>query len=123
MALHSKKTFCDWATRVNSAFLPVHHLAPVHVLVATPGRILDLGGKGIADLRQCSILVMDEADKLLSPEFQPVIEQLISLLASDRQILLFSATFPVTVKAFKVCCFCPVDFLKVSFPIDYIICS
>lgn len=46
-------------------------------------------------------MVMDEADKLLSQEFQPVIEDLISMLPKDRQILLFSATFPVTVKAFK----------------------
>ena len=44
---------------------------------------------------------MDEADKLLSPEFQPVIEELIGLLPQERQILLFSATFPIIVKAFK----------------------
>lgn len=42
-----------------------------------------------------------QADKLLSPEFQPSIEQLISFLPTNRQILMFSATFPVTVKNFK----------------------
>lgn len=42
-----------------------------------------------------------QADKLLSPEFQPVIEGLIANLPPDRQILLYSATFPVTVKEFK----------------------
>jgi superfamily II DNA/RNA helicase len=42
-----------------------------------------------------------QADKLLSPEFQPLVEQLIGFLPRNRQILLFSATFPVTVKAFK----------------------
>jgi ATP-dependent RNA helicase DDX6/DHH1 len=62
---------------------------------------LDLGGKGIADLSKCKMIVMDEADKLLSPEFQPVIEQIIGLTQSDRQILLFSATFPLIVKSFK----------------------
>ena len=41
----------------------------VHVLVGTPGRILDLAGKNVARLGQCEMLVMDEADKLLSPEF------------------------------------------------------
>ncbi|MBA0548808.1 hypothetical protein Golob_019881, partial [Gossypium lobatum] len=41
------------------------------------------------------------ADKLLSPEFQPSVEQLIRFLPATRQILLFSATFPVTVKDFK----------------------
>lgn len=42
-----------------------------------------------------------QADKLLSPEFQPIIEQLIGFLPQDRQILLYSATFPVTVKQFR----------------------
>ncbi|KAI5381321.1 DEAD-box ATP-dependent RNA helicase 8 [Lathyrus oleraceus] len=74
---------------------------PVHLLVGTPGRILDLAKKGVCVLKDCSMLVMDEADKLLSPEFQPSIEQLIHFLPSSRQILMFSATFPVTVKDFK----------------------
>ncbi|KAJ3072577.1 DExD/H-box ATP-dependent RNA helicase dhh1 [Podochytrium sp. JEL0797] len=73
----------------------------VHILVATPGRILDLAGKGVCDLSKCSMMVMDEADKLLSPEFQPVIEQLIAFHPKNRQILLFSATFPIVVKSFK----------------------
>ncbi|KAL6498815.1 Envelope glycoprotein gp160 [Orobanche gracilis] len=74
---------------------------PVHLLVGTPGRILDLARKGVCVLKDCCMLVMDEADKLLSPEFQPSIEQLIHFLPANRQILLFSATFPVTVKDFK----------------------
>ncbi|KAJ9706555.1 hypothetical protein PVL29_001835 [Vitis rotundifolia] len=74
---------------------------PVHLLVGTPGRILDLSKKGICILKDCSMLVMDEADKLLSPEFQPSVEQLIRFLPQNRQILMFSATFPVTVKDFK----------------------
>lgn len=73
----------------------------VHILVGTPGRILDLASKGVANLTQCKTVIMDEADKLLSPEFQPLLEQLINLTAPGRQICLFSATFPVTVKSFK----------------------
>ncbi|OEH76277.1 ATP-dependent rna [Cyclospora cayetanensis] len=73
----------------------------VHVLVGTPGRILDLANKDVADLRQCHIVVLDEADKLLSPEFQPIVEKLIEFIPMQRQILMFSATFPVTVKDFK----------------------
>lgn len=73
----------------------------VHILVGTPGRVLDLASKGVADLSRCSTVVMDEADKLLSPEFQPILEQLINMTSKNRQICLFSATFPVTVKAFK----------------------
>jgi len=72
-----------------------------HVIVGTPGRILDLADKGIADLRECRTIIMDEADKLLSPEFQDVLESLIHKCRPDRQICLFSATFPVAVKAFK----------------------
>lgn len=73
----------------------------VHILVATPGRVLDLANKGVADLSHCGLIVMDEADKLLSPEFQPLIEQIINFLPAERQILLFSATFPITVKDFR----------------------
>ncbi|KAI5476151.1 ATP-dependent rna helicase dhh1 [Pseudohyphozyma bogoriensis] len=73
----------------------------VHILVGTPGRILDLASRGIADLSECPTFVMDEADKLLSPEFTPVIEQLLSFLPKERQVMLFSATFPIIVKDFK----------------------
>ncbi|KAH7878411.1 P-loop containing nucleoside triphosphate hydrolase protein [Lentinula edodes] len=85
---------------------------PVHVLVGTPGRILDLAGKGVADLgKGCRVFIMDEADKLLSPEFGPVMESLLGYLpkskegaeaeGSGRQVMLFSATFPMIVKDFK----------------------
>ncbi|KAG5459976.1 MAG: ATP-dependent RNA helicase DHH1 [Olpidium bornovanus] len=73
----------------------------VHILVGTPGRILDLAIKGIADLSECTTFVMDEADKLLAPEFSPIIDQLISFLPNNRQVMLFSATFPMIVRSFK----------------------
>jgi superfamily II DNA/RNA helicase len=73
----------------------------IHIIVGTPGRVLDLAGKGVADLSECPIFVMDEADKLLSPEFTPTIEQLLSYHPKDRQVMLFSATFPMVVKSFK----------------------
>ncbi|KAI5793907.1 ATP-dependent RNA helicase-like protein dhh1 [Peziza echinospora] len=72
----------------------------VHILVGTPGRILDLAGKGVADFSECPIFIMDEADKLLSPEFTPIIEQLLAYFPADRQTMLFSATFPLVVKSF-----------------------
>lgn len=75
--------------------------SPVHAVVATPGRILDLTNKGVAKMNACKVLVMDEADKLLSPEFEPVIADLIGSLPKERQIMLYSATFPVMVKQFK----------------------
>lgn len=74
---------------------------PVHILVATPGRVIDLASKGVAKLNACKMMIMDEADKLLSPEFAPLVDKVITFLPKDRQILLFSATFPITVKDFK----------------------
>lgn len=72
----------------------------VHIVVGTPGRVLDLAGKGVADFSECTTFVMDEADKLLSPEFTPIIEQLLSYFPKNRQISLYSATFPLIVKNF-----------------------
>ncbi|OMJ74211.1 hypothetical protein SteCoe_26937 [Stentor coeruleus] len=74
---------------------------PVHILVGTPGRILDLASKEVADLSKAHVLVMDEADKLLSQDFQPILEQLIEYFPNDRQILMYSATFPIHVKDFS----------------------
>ena len=73
----------------------------VHIIIATPGRILDMAQKGVAELSECAMICLDEADKLLSPEFMPLVEQLIGMMPPERQIMLFSATFPVKVKAFK----------------------
>lgn len=81
---------------------------PIQLVVATPGRLLDLARRGVADLSLCRSIVMDEADKLLSPEFQPVLAELFSYVKHPRrQIYLFSATFPVSVKEFSVCAFHP----------------
>jgi len=73
----------------------------VHILVATPGRLIDLCYKKVAKLDRCGMCIMDEADKLLSPEFKPLIEKVIGFCAKDPQILLFSATFPLSVKYFS----------------------
>lgn len=73
---------------------------PVHVLVGTPGRVLDLACRLLADLSECPLFVMDEADKMLSREFKGVIEQILSFFPAERQSLLFSATFPYAVKSF-----------------------
>ncbi|KHJ94611.1 DEAD/DEAH box helicase [Oesophagostomum dentatum] len=72
----------------------------VHMVIATPGRILDLMEKGVADMSNCKMLVLDEADKLLSQDFQGILDRLISYLPKERQIMLYSATFPMTVTEF-----------------------
>lgn len=73
---------------------------PVHVLVGTPGRVLDLAARSIADFSECPLFVMDEADKMLSREFKGIIEQILEFFPKNRQSLLFSATFPLAVKSF-----------------------
>ncbi|CAD5226675.1 unnamed protein product [Bursaphelenchus xylophilus] len=72
----------------------------VHLIIATPGRILDLMDKGVAKMNECKTLVLDEADKLLSQDFQAMLDRLVSHLPGDRQIMMFSATFPRTVATF-----------------------
>ncbi|KKY32749.1 putative atp-dependent rna helicase dhh1 [Diaporthe ampelina] len=74
---------------------------PVHVLVGTPGRVADLARQNVADLSECPMLVMDEADKLLSVEFLQSIEEILGRHPKDRQLMLFSATFPISVKDFS----------------------
>eukprot|EP01059_Diplonema_ambulator_P032008 TRINITY_DN606_c0_g1_i1.p1 TRINITY_DN606_c0_g1~~TRINITY_DN606_c0_g1_i1.p1 ORF type:complete len:416 (+),score=135.98 TRINITY_DN606_c0_g1_i1:51-1298(+) len=73
---------------------------PVHLLVATPGRLVDLVTKNVANLDKCELIILDEADKLLSPEFAPLVDQTLNFLPKARQVLLFSATFPVGVQRF-----------------------
>jgi ATP-dependent RNA helicase DDX6/DHH1 len=72
----------------------------VHLVIATPGRILDLMDKNVADVSQCKMLVLDEADKLLSQDFKGMLDRVINLMPKERQIMLFSATFPQTVEQF-----------------------
>ncbi|TSR87292.1 putative ATP-dependent RNA helicase DDX6 [Bagarius yarrelli] len=72
----------------------------VHVVIATPGRVLDLIKKGVAKVGQVQMIVLDEADKLLSQDFVQMMEEILSFLHKQRQILLYSATFPLSVQKF-----------------------
>jgi ATP-dependent RNA helicase RhlE len=65
----------------------------VEILVATPGRLLDLVGQRVANLGQVEILVLDEADRMLDMGFLPDIQRITALLPEKRQNLMFSATF------------------------------
>ncbi len=67
--------------------------AGVDVLIATPGRLLDHVASKVLNLSQVSMLVLDEADRMLDMGFMPDLDRIVALLPKVRQTLLFSATF------------------------------
>ena len=76
-------------------------LAKVDILVATPGRLLDLVGKNAVKLSAVSTLVLDEADKMLNLGFEKEMNQVLDLLPQQRQNLLFSATLSEDLSAMQ----------------------
>lgn len=70
----------------------------IDILVATPGRLLDLMEQGYVDLRAVEIFVLDEADRMLDLGFFPDIRKIVSRLSEERQTLLFSATMPADIR-------------------------
>ncbi|SMD32246.1 ATP-dependent RNA helicase RhlE [Reichenbachiella faecimaris] len=69
----------------------------VHVLVATPGRLLDLISQGHISLNQIKIFVLDEADRMLDMGFVNDVKKLLTYLPKQRQSLFFSATMPTSI--------------------------
>jgi len=70
----------------------------VDILIATPGRLLDLQNQGLLSLSKIEILVLDEADRMLDMGFLRDLKKIISFMPSRRQNLLFSATFSKEIK-------------------------
>jgi ATP-dependent RNA helicase RhlE len=68
------------------------------VLIATPGRLLDLIERGVVQLSTVEVLVLDEADRMLDMGFLPAIRRVLSLLPAKRQTLLFSATMSSSIE-------------------------
>jgi ATP-dependent RNA helicase RhlE len=70
----------------------------IDILVATPGRLMDIYFKGDLILKELKTLVLDEADKMMDMGFMPQIRKLLEIIPRKRQNLLFSATFPEKVE-------------------------
>ncbi|WP_318640539.1 DEAD/DEAH box helicase [Flavobacterium ardleyense] len=70
----------------------------IDILVATPGRLLDLHKQGFIDLTQIDTLILDEADQMLDMGFINDIKKIVKLVPNDRQTLLFSATMPMSIR-------------------------
>ncbi|MGI9518660.1 MAG: DEAD/DEAH box helicase [Pirellulaceae bacterium] len=69
-----------------------------HILIATPGRLVDLMEQQHIDLRDIEILILDEADRMLDMGFLPQLKQIIARLPRERQSLFFSATMPPRIR-------------------------
>ncbi|KIK63192.1 hypothetical protein GYMLUDRAFT_72412 [Collybiopsis luxurians FD-317 M1] len=70
----------------------------VEIVIATPGRLIDMLESGKTNLRRVTFLVMDEADRMLDMGFEPQIRKIVSQIRPDRQTLMFSATWPKDVQ-------------------------
>src|SRR5687767_3421513 len=70
----------------------------VHIVVGTPGRIMDHLDKGTLDLSELKYLILDEADEMLSMGFAEDVETILADTPSDKQVALFSATMPAAIR-------------------------
>lgn len=70
----------------------------MEIVIATPGRLIDMLETQKTNLRRVTYLVMDEADRMLDMGFEPQIRKIVSQIRPDRQTLMFSATWPKDVQ-------------------------
>lgn len=70
----------------------------VEIVIATPGRLIDMLESSKTNLRRVTYLVMDEADRMLDMGFEPQIRKIVGQIRPDRQTLMFSATWPKDVQ-------------------------
>ncbi|GLH12387.1 ATP-dependent RNA helicase p62 [Gryllus bimaculatus] len=70
----------------------------VEIVIATPGRLIDFLERNTTNLKRCTYLVLDEADRMLDMGFEPQIRKIIEQIRPDRQTLMWSATWPKEVR-------------------------
>lgn len=68
------------------------------IVIATPGRLIDFLDRNITNLKRCTYLVLDEADRMLDMGFEPQIRKIMKQTRSDRQVLMWSATWPKEIR-------------------------
>lgn len=100
----------DFGQRINASNTCVFGGAPkgpqirdlergAEIVIATPGRLIDFLERGITNLRRCTYLVLDEADRMLDMGFEPQIRKILGQIRPDRQVLMWSATWPKEVRS------------------------
>uniref|UniRef100_A0A8C0IYS9 RNA helicase n=1 Tax=Chelonoidis abingdonii TaxID=106734 RepID=A0A8C0IYS9_CHEAB len=88
----------------STAYMEEHQRSPdrdlerVMICIATPGRLIDFLEAGKTNLRRCTYLVLDEADRMLDMGFEPQIRKIVDQIRPDRQTLMWSATWPKEVR-------------------------
>ena len=90
--LHLRSTVVFGGVKINPQMMKLR--GGVDLLVATPGRLLDLHSKNTVKFDRLEVLVLDEADRMLGMGFLHDLQKIIALLPNQRQTLMFSATFP-----------------------------
>lgn len=99
----------DFGSRINASNTCIFGGAPkasqirdlergAEIVIATPGRLIDFLERGITNLKRCTYLVLDEADRMLDMGFEPQIRKIIEQIRPDRQVLMWSATWPKEVR-------------------------
>lgn len=82
------------------------------IVIATPGRLIDFLENGATNLRRCTYLVLDEADRMLDMGFEPQIRKILLQIRPDRQTLMWSATWPKEVRKLAEDFLC--DYIQVN---------
>lgn len=110
LALQVAEAFSTYASGINGiTVLPIYGGAPygpqlsglrrgAHVVVGTPGRVIDHMSRGSLDLTEIKHLVLDEADEMLRMGFAEEVDQILAQTPADKQVALFSATMPKAIR-------------------------
>ncbi|XP_055602221.1 uncharacterized protein LOC129751011 [Uranotaenia lowii] len=109
LAQQIQQVAIDFGQRVNANNTCVFGGAPkgpqirdlergAEIVIATPGRLIDFLERNITNLKRCTYLVLDEADRMLDMGFEPQIRKIMGQIRPDRQVLMWSATWPKEVR-------------------------